>query len=69
MSSGEPAFEKLKAVEIILSTSTIQAPEIHRFMMGQGELLPSVQAQGAMVSVRVEQGGEEEELLDRLRQM
>jgi hypothetical protein len=28
--------------------------EIHRFMMGQGELLPSVEAQGAMVSVRVE---------------
>jgi hypothetical protein len=69
MSSGEPVFGKLKAVEIVLSASTIQALEIHRFMMGHGELFPSVQAQGALISVRVEQGGEEEELLDRLRQM
>jgi len=69
MSSGELVFGKLKDVEIVLSASTIQAAEIHRFMMGKGELLPSVEAQGAMVSVRVERGGAEEGLLDRLRQM
>jgi hypothetical protein len=69
VSGGEPIFGKLKEVEIVLSASTIRATEIHRFMMGQGELLPSVEAQGAMVSVRVERGVEEEGLLDRLRQM
>ena len=68
MSSGEPVFGKLKEVEIVLSASTIQGAEIHRFMMGQGELLPSVEAQGAMVSVRVERAAEEGSL-DRLRQM
>ena len=36
MSSGEPVFGKLKEMEIVLSASTIQAAEIHRFMMGQG---------------------------------
>jgi len=69
MSSGEPVFGKLKEVEIILSASTIRATVIHRFMMGQGGLLPSVEAQGAMVSVRVERDGEEGGLLDRLRQI
>jgi hypothetical protein len=69
MSSGEPVFGKLKEVEIVLSASTIGDTEIYRFMMGQGELLPSIEAQGAMVSVGVEKGGEEEGLLDRLRQM
>ena len=70
MSGGEPVFGKPKEVEIVLSASTIRVTEIHRFiMMGQGELLPSVEAQGAMVSVRVERAGEEGGLLDRLRQM
>ena len=36
-------------------------------MMSQGEVLPSVEAQEAMVSVRVESRGEERGLLDRLR--
>ena len=49
-----------------MSASTILATEIHRFMMGQGELLPSVEAQGATVSVRVERDGEEEGLLDQI---
>jgi len=69
MSGGEPVFGKLKEVEIVLSASTIRATEIHRFMMGQGELLPSVEAQGAMVSVRVERDDEGKGLLDWLRQM
>jgi len=69
MSSGEPVFGKPKEVEIVLSASTIRVTEIHQFMMGQGELLPSVEAQGAMVSVRVERAGEEGGLLDRLHQM
>ena len=69
MSGGELVFGKLKEVEIVLSASTILATEIHRFMMGQGELLPSVEAQGGTVSVRVERDGEEEGLLDRLCQM
>ena len=69
MSSGKPVFGKLKEVEIVLSAITIRAAEIHRLVMGQGELLPSVEAHGAMVSVRVERGSEEEGLLDRLRQM
>jgi len=67
--SGEPVFGKLKEVEIVLSASTIPAAEIHRFVMGQGELLPSVEARGVMVSVRVERRGEERALLDQLRQM
>ena len=33
------------------------------------ELLPSVEAQGAMVSVRVERGVEDEGLLPQLHQM
>ena len=69
MSGGEPVFGKLKEVEIGLSASTIRATEIHGFMMGQGELLPSGKVQGAMVSVRVERAGEEGGLLDWLRQM
>jgi len=69
MSGGKPVFGKLKEIEIVLSASTIRATEIHRFMMGQGELLPSVEAQAAMVSVRVERTGEEGGLLDRLHQM
>ena len=71
MSGGEPVFGMLKEVEIVFSASIIQATAIHRFMTRQGELLPSVIAQGAMVSVRVpvERDGEEGGLLDRLRQM
>jgi hypothetical protein len=69
MRGGEPVNGKLKEVEIVLSASTIPAVEIHRFMMEQRELLASVEARGAMVSVRAEKGGEEEGLLDRLRQM
>jgi hypothetical protein len=69
MSSGEPVFGKLKEVEIVLSASTIRDTEIHRFMTGQGELLLTVETQGAMVLVRVERDGEEEGLLDRLRHM
>ena len=65
--SGEPVFGKLKEVEIVLSANTIPAAEIHRFVMGQGELLPSVEVRGVMVSVRVESRGEG--LLDQLRQM
>jgi len=44
MSRGELVFGKLKEVGIVLSASTIQAAEIHLFMMEQGELLPSVEA-------------------------
>ena len=70
MSGGELVFGKLtQEVEIVLSASTIWATEIHPFMMEQGELLPSVEAQGAMVLVRVERDDEEEGLLDRLHQM
>ena len=46
MSSSKPVFGKLKEVEIILSSSTIRAAEIHRFMIKQGEVLPSAEAQG-----------------------
>ena len=56
-------------MEIVLSANTIPAAEIHRFVMGQGELLPSVEARGVMVSVRVESSGEGRGLLDQLRQM
>jgi len=69
MSGGVPVFGNLQEVEIVLSTSTMAAPEIRRFAMGKGELLPSVEARGVMVSVRVERRGEERGLLDRLRQM
>jgi hypothetical protein len=69
MRGGEPVYEKLKEVDIVLSAITIRAVEIRQFMMEQRELLPSVEEQGAMVSVRVERGGEEEALLDRLHQM
>ena len=69
MSGGEPVFGKLKEVEIVLSASTIWATEIHPFMMEQGELLPSVEAQGAIVLVRVERNDKEEGLLNWLHQM
>jgi len=69
MSGGKPVFGKLKEVEFILPASTIWATEIHQLMTGQGELLPSVEAQGAMVLVRMERDGEKEGLLDRLHQM
>ena len=69
MNSGGPVFGKLKEVEIVLSASTIPAAEIHRFVMGQGKLLPNVEAREVMISVRVERGREERGLLDRLRQM
>jgi len=38
-------------------------------MVEKGELLPSVEARGVMLTVKVEKGGEERGLLDRLRQM
>jgi hypothetical protein len=66
MSDGKPVFGKLKEVETVLSASAIPAAEIHGFIMRQGELLPTVEAQGVMVSVRLD---EELGLLDRLRQM
>jgi hypothetical protein len=68
MNGGEPVFGKLKEVEIVVSPSTIPTMEIRRFMMEQRELLPSVEAQGTMVSIRVERDSEEGGLLDRLRQ-
>jgi hypothetical protein len=69
MGGSNPVFGYLKEVEIILSVSAIPAPEIRRFVMGQQELLPSVEARGVMVLVRVDKGREESGLLDRLRQM
>jgi hypothetical protein len=69
MSGGVPVFGSLKEVELVLSTSTMAAAEIQRFAMGKGELLPTIEARGVMVSVRVERRGEERGLLDRLRQM
>lgn len=69
LGSGESIFGNLKEVEVILSASTIPTTEIHRVMMGKGELLPSVEARGVVLTVRVEKGGEERGLLDRLRQM
>ena len=59
MSGGEPVFGNMKEVEIVLSASIIRTTEIHRFMTGQGELLPSIEAQGEMVSVRVERATRE----------
>ena len=38
-------------------------------MMEQRELLPSIEAQGAMVLVGVERGVEDKGLLDQLHQM
>jgi len=69
MSAGKLVFGMLKEVEIAFSASIIRAMEIHRFMTRQGELLPSVIAQGGMILVRVERDGEEGGLLDRLRQI
>ena len=69
MGSGEPLFGNLKEVEIVLSVSAIPAREISRFVMGQKELLPGVEAHGVMISVRTEKGRGESGLLDRLRQM
>ena len=46
MGSGEPVFGYRRGVEIVLSASTIPAAQIHRFVMGQGKLLPSVDARG-----------------------
>ena len=68
MSGGEPVFGMLKEVEIILSASTIRDTEIHRFMTGQGELLPSVVAGGDGIG-KGGKGREQGGLLDRLRQM
>jgi hypothetical protein len=69
MGSGEPVFGHLKEVEIVLSVSAMSASEIPRFVMRQKELLPSVEARGVMISVRVDKGCEESGLLDWLRQM
>lgn len=52
-----------------MSASTITAGEIHQFVMGQGELLPSIEARGVTVSIRVDEDREQIRLLDRLRQM
>jgi hypothetical protein len=69
MSSGEQVFGKLKEVEIVLPVSTIPTADIHRFVMGQEELLPSVKVQGVTVTVRVERHSEESGLLDLLHQI
>jgi hypothetical protein len=69
MSSGEQVFGKLKEVEIILPASTIPTADIYRFVMGQEELLPSVEVQGMTVTVIVERHSEERGLLDLLHQI
>ena len=58
MGSGEPVFGNLQEVEIVLSASTIPAADMHRLVMGQGELLLSVETPGVVVSVRVEKRSE-----------
>jgi hypothetical protein len=69
MGSGEPLFGRLKEVEIVLSVNDISAPDIPRLLMKQKELLPSVEARGVMISVRLDKGHGERELLGWLRQM
>jgi len=62
-------FAKLKEVEVVLSTGTISPADIRWIMARKGELLPSVEARGVTLTVKVGRSREETELLHQLREM
>jgi len=62
-------FAKLKEVEVVLSSGTISPVEIRWVTARKGELLPSVEAQGVALTMKVRRSREEMGLLHQLREM